>query len=299
MDSHLFTTDYLGYGIVDLPRYGINIMYQFEELIQKQMIGGRSMNDSVLEFYDELAEEYHLIFVDWKQAISRQGEVLNKVIQSKLTIPTTHNISLLDCSCGIGTQAIGLAKYGYNVSATDISSASVTRAEKEAASYGVKIDFGVADFRSLDKDVSGLFDIVLSADNAIPHLLTDGDLYKAFQNIHAKLNPGGLLLVTIRDYDALVEEKPSATQPRVFDEGKRIVFQVWDWAGDGKTYTTNQFIMQEVNGEWKTKHYKTEYRALLQKDVNKALSATGFTEIEWHPPADTGYYQPIVTARKL
>ncbi|SDN67620.1 Methyltransferase domain-containing protein [Paenibacillus sp. yr247] len=257
------------------------------------------MNDSVLKFYDELAKEYHLLFVDWNHAISWQGEVLNKVIQSKLTVSTTNNISLLDCSCGIGTQAIGLAKYGYNVSATDISPRSVKRAEKEAVAFGVKIDFGVADFRSLDKDVSGSFDIVMSADNAIPHLLTDGDLYKAFQNINTKLNQNGLLLITIRDYDSLVKEKPSATQPRVFDEGKRIVFQVWDWAGGGKTYTINQFIMQEINGEWKTKHKKTEYRALLREDINKALSITSFSDIEWHLPTNTGYYQPIVTARKL
>ncbi|MFC3745382.1 class I SAM-dependent DNA methyltransferase [Paenibacillus sp. GCM10012306] len=257
------------------------------------------MNDSVLKFYDESAEDYHLIFVDWDQAISQQGEVLDKVIKSKLNISNTHNISLLDCSCGIGTQAIGLAKYGYKVSATDISPVSVKRAEKEAVSRGVHINFGVADFRSLDKDVSGSFDIVLSADNAIPHLLTDGDLNKAFQNIHTKLNPDGLLLVTIRDYDALVKEKLSTTQPRVFDEGKRIVFQVWDWAEDGKTYTTNQFIVQEMNGEWKTTHNKTKYRALLREDINKALSVTGFSDVEWHFPADTGYYQPIVTARKF
>ncbi|MFE8698756.1 class I SAM-dependent DNA methyltransferase [Cytobacillus sp. FJAT-53684] len=257
------------------------------------------MKDSVLKFYDEFAEDYHLIFVDWNQAISRQGEVLDKVIQSKFNVSSTHNISLLDCSCGIGTQAIGLAKYGYNVSATDISPASVKRAEKEAVCHGVKINFGIADFRTLDKDVSGLFDIVLSADNAIPHLLTEEDLNKAFQNIHTKLNHNGLLLVTIRDYDALIKEKLTTTQPKIFDEGKRIAFQVYDWAVDGKTYTVNQFILQEINGEWKTKHNSTEYRALLREEINKVLSSIGFTDIEWHLPVDTGYYQPIMTARKI
>ncbi|WP_338020292.1 class I SAM-dependent methyltransferase [Paenibacillus marchantiae] len=88
-----------------------------------------------------------------------------------MTHSTTQTLSLLDCSCGIGTQAIGLAKYGYNVSATDVSPDSVKRAEKEAASRGVNINFGVADFRSLDTDLTGVFDIVLSADNAIPHHL--------------------------------------------------------------------------------------------------------------------------------
>ncbi|MCQ6557334.1 class I SAM-dependent methyltransferase [Paenibacillus mendelii] len=255
------------------------------------------MSDSVLTFYDELAEDYHLIYADWNHAISRQGEVLHKVIQSKLN-SAPSNISLLDCSCGIGTQAIGLAKYGYNVRATDLSPESVRRAGHEASSIGVQIDFGVADFRSLDTDVPGSFDIVLSADNAIPHLLTDEDLDKALLNIHAKLNQDGLLMFTIRDYDTLVHEKPSSTQPRVFDEGKRIVFQVWDWPEDGTTYTVNQFIVQEINGAWDTKHYKTVYRALLREELSAALHANGFSEIKWHLPVDTGYYQPIVTAQK-
>lgn len=80
----------------------------------------------------------------------------------------------------------------------------------------------------------GAFDIVLSADNAIPHLLTEADLHKAFQNIYSKLNRNGVFLATIRDYDVLVKEKPPTTQPRVLDEGKRIV-SAMDWAGDGKT----------------------------------------------------------------
>lgn len=54
-----------------------------------------------------------------------------------------------------------------------------------------------------------------------------------------------------------------------------------------------------MNGEWKTKHHNTPYRALLREEMNNVLSSTGFTDVEWHFPTDTGYYQPMVTARKL
>lgn len=261
--------------------------------------GELTLEDSVLKFYDELAEDYHLIFVDWHLAIARQSEILYKIIQSKLNLSSTRQVSLLDCSCGIGTQAIGLANYGFHVTATDISAVSVKRAKKEAARYGVKINFGVADFRKLNTNVSGLFDIVLSADNAIPHLLTDKDLHKACQNMYEKLHHNGLLLVTIRDYDAMVIEKIITTHPNILDEGKRMTFQVYDWAEDGKTYTVKQFIMREINGEWKTKHNSTQYRALLREEINKVLRMIGFVNIEWHFPENTGYYQPILTARKV
>ncbi|WP_152392001.1 class I SAM-dependent methyltransferase [Paenibacillus guangzhouensis] len=255
------------------------------------------MKESVIAFYDDLADDYHLIFHDWNRAISNQGEVLSRLIRSKLADPHKE-VTLLDCSCGIGTQAIGLANNGFRVTATDISPAAVDRAKKEAEAFGVAIHFGVADFRSLEKDISGEFDVVLSADNAIPHLLTDEDLYLAARNLYSKMNNEGVLLLTMRNYDELVKDKQSGTVPSVFNEGRRIVFQVWDWAEDFVTYTTNHFMMQEINGEWITKHVKTKYRALMRDELSQVLSAVGFVDIEWHMPPESGYYQPIVTARK-
>lgn len=256
------------------------------------------MEESVLTFYDQLAEDYHLIFEEWTRAIAGQGDTLSSFIRSKLATPITEATTVLDCSCGIGTQAIGLAKHGFNVTATDLSPVSVARAKEEAATFGIELNVGVADFRSLAKDVPGLYDVVLSADNAIPHLLTDEDLQKAANNMYAKLHREGLLLVTLRDYDELVQSKPRATEPRVFDQGKRMIFQVWDWEEASNIYLTNHFIMQETDGEWKTKHNKTRYRALLREEFSCILTEAGFSSIEWHMAAETGYYQPMVTARK-
>ncbi|GLX67305.1 class I SAM-dependent DNA methyltransferase [Paenibacillus glycanilyticus] len=256
------------------------------------------MVESVVDFYDDLAESYHLIFVDWKHAITWQGEVLSQIIDSKLESPSMAGVSLLDCSCGIGTQAIGLANHGFIVTGSDLSAVSIERARKEAESFGVEINFKVADFRSLEDDVCGVFDVVLSADNAIPHLLTDEDLYQAARNMYAKVKDDGILLLTMRDYDELVITKPRATEPRVFDKGQRIVFQVWDWADDSKTYLTNHFLMQQENGQWVTKQSTTRYRALLRDELTDILSTVGFSDIEWLLPSESGYYQPIVIARK-
>lgn len=63
---------------------------------------------SVAHFYDELADAYHLIHSDWDTSIRRQGSALDALIgQDRVTI--------LDCSCGIGTQAMGLALRGHRV----------------------------------------------------------------------------------------------------------------------------------------------------------------------------------------
>jgi hypothetical protein len=59
----------------------------------------------VARFYDQLVADYHLIYADWDAGMARQGEALDAVIRSELG---TGRASILDCSCGIGTQAIAL-----------------------------------------------------------------------------------------------------------------------------------------------------------------------------------------------
>ncbi|MEX1029145.1 MAG: hypothetical protein WDZ91_03755 [Paenibacillaceae bacterium] len=86
--------------------------------------------------------------------------------------------------------------------------------------------------------------------------------------------------------------------PRVFDDGKRIVFQVWDWSKDNRTYVVNHFILIERERKWNTSVQRTAYRALLRDEFSQILKASGFDNIDWHMPSDSGYYQPIVTANK-
>ncbi|MBZ0295613.1 MAG: class I SAM-dependent methyltransferase [Anaerolineae bacterium] len=254
------------------------------------------MTESVAEFYKELANDYHFIFADWRKSVLRQSEALDHLIRAQ---GLKVGASVLDCSCGIGTQAIGLAVRGYNVHGTDLSAEAVARAQQEAERAKVKITFGVSDFRELEANVPGTFDVVLSCDNSIAHLLTEEDLELALHNMRAKLNPGGLLLLSLRDYDTLIKEKPQSTLPVVADRemGRSIVFQVWDWAEDGRSYRLNHFTLKQQDNDWQTSVNSTRLRAWQRAEIEAALAATGLHNVTWHMPDDESYYQPIVTAR--
>ena len=254
------------------------------------------MDDTVRAFYDQFASSYHLIFADWQASMTRQATILDRLIQDELG-PGPH--AILDCACGIGTQAIGLARLGHRVHATDLSPAAVARAAHEADIAGVSLTVGVADMRDLAGQVPGMFDVVLACDNALPHLLTDEDLRLAADNIASKVRPGGLFLASIRDYDDMVQVQPESEAPRVFDEegGRRITFQVWDWSPDGKRYRVHQFLLRQTEHGWQTDHFETEYRALLRADLTAALHEAGLQQVRWHEPDASDYYQPIVTAR--
>jgi glycine/sarcosine N-methyltransferase len=254
--------------------------------------------DPVQSFYDGLASTYHLLFPDWQASSQRQAAALDRLIAAELG-PGPR--AIFDAACGIGTQAIGLALRGHRVYACDLSPEAVARAEREAARAGVAMTFAVADLRSLGDRVPGSFDVVLAADNALPHLLDDADLELAVRNMAGTLRPGGLFLASIRDYGRLAIERPRTEGPRVFDDpdGRRIAFQVWDWADDGRHYELHQFILRQRDEGWQTEQFTTPYRALLRRDLGAALAKAGLTRITWHEPDASGFFQPIVTARRL
>jgi 2-polyprenyl-3-methyl-5-hydroxy-6-metoxy-1,4-benzoquinol methylase len=92
-----------------------------------------------MDFYDDLAPLYHLMFPDWSNSIRRQGEELDSVIQSEWPGHRT----VLDVSCGIGTQTLALAGRGYSVVGSDLSTREIERARREADLRGLVIDFRV------------------------------------------------------------------------------------------------------------------------------------------------------------
>lgn len=247
-------------------------------------------------FYDDLAPAYHLIYADWRRAVTRHGAVLDRLIRSYLS-PGPQRV--LDCTCGIGTQAIGLAARGHAVLGTDVSATSIERARKEAASFGVEASFEVADVRRLAEEVPGTFDVVITCDNSLPHLLSDDELEAAARAMRTKLRDGGLLVASIRDYDELVRARPRFDPPRVIEDaaGKRVVLQLWDWAPDGRRYTVNHFILRADGTGWDLTHGSTEYRALTRAELDTALRRAGFGDLRWHAPEASGFFQPVVTAR--
>src|SRR5262249_11488361 len=139
-----------------------------------------------------------------------------------------------------------------------------------------------------------------SCDNSIPHLLRDDDLRRAARAMYTKLAAEGLLLVSIRDYDRILTERPCGTLPDVHTgpDGRRVVVQGWEWAPAAPTYTVQHFILREIGPDWRISCRTTAYRALRRDELTGVLSEAGFSDIAWRMPEETGYYQPLVTARR-
>jgi 2-polyprenyl-3-methyl-5-hydroxy-6-metoxy-1,4-benzoquinol methylase len=245
-------------------------------------------------FYDDLAGNYHLLFEDWEESMLRQASTIGPILERECGMAGK---TVFDCACGIGTQALGLAKLGFCVTGADVSVGAVERARSEAASRNLDIPFYAADMRSLDKVPAARFHAVICMDNALPHLLNESDLAQAAGQIRAKLRTGGTFMASIRDYDAILAQPPVVQGPTFYsDEGKRrILFQVWDWQDD-RRYMFHLFITKETSNGWENYHGTSIYRAVLREEISGILAARGFTNIRWRLPAESGFYQPIVIA---
>ncbi|MFJ6997950.1 class I SAM-dependent methyltransferase [Streptomyces sp. NPDC003090] len=252
-------------------------------------------------FYDDLAADYDLLYADWDASVARQGTALDDRVTRALG-PGTYDV--LDCACGIGTQALGLAALGHRVTGTDLSPVAAARAAREAAARGVPLAVAAADMRALPLR-DGAFDVAVCADNSLPHLLTADDVRTALAGMRRVLRPGGLLVLTTRPYDELRRERPLTTTPtvRTGPEGRVISFQLWHWHDDGERYDLELFQLRPDTGEgaaperWTTTVRRATYWALTRRQLAGLAAEAGFHSTQWHDPDSTGYFQPLLTAR--
>ena len=115
----------------------------------------------IQNFYDSMAASYDKLFENWQATTKEQGLLLDGIFRAE---GYDKSARVLDCACGIGTQAIGIAALGYDVSASDISREELREAAVRAENNGVSIRFTPADFCALHESFDEKFDIIIAMD---------------------------------------------------------------------------------------------------------------------------------------
>jgi SAM-dependent methyltransferase len=253
------------------------------------------MAGTVQDFYDDLSCNYHLIFEDWEAAMASQAAALGPILARECG--SAAPIRILDCACGIGTQALGLARAGFRVTGADLSARAIERARVEAAARSLDLRLHVADMLHLDAFLETGFDAVICIDNALPHFSCDENIIEAAAQVRKKLRAGGVFVASIRDYDLLIKERPVVDGPCFFSDAgrRRIIFQLWDWI-DERRYYFHLYITRETPTGWQTQDGTSTYRAVLRNELTIILESVGFVRVRWMLPAETAFHQPLVLA---
>jgi len=134
-------------------------------------------------------------------------------------------------------------------------------------------------------------------DNALPHMLSKKDLNSAIESIVGQVAPGGMFVASIRDYDALLSDKPPYSPPYIHqtDHGQRVSFQTWQW--NDEHYKLTQYIIDDRDNLEVSK-FECEYRATRRDELTELLISNGCKKVEWKFSKDTGFYQPILIAKR-
>lgn len=245
-----------------------------------------------MDFYSDLAPWYHHIFQDWRSSIGRQGGQLAAIIQEEWGDRVRR---ILDAAAGIGTQSLALAERGFAVTASDLSAVAVARLRQEAAFRDLEIATALADLRRLSA-VHGPHDLVVVADNSLPHLLDDAEISAALAECHACTEPGGGCLITIRDYPEEpgegVEMRPHGS--RVIDGVRHHVFQIWEW--DGPCYDLSLVFLTDTGRTVEqARVHRTRYYAVAAARVMAMMEAAGYRSVK---RLDGVFYQPVLVGTR-
>ena len=238
------------------------------------------------QFYDQLAEAFHLIFEDWDQSIERQAAVLTGVLER--WPPQTGLV--LDAAAGIGTQLLGLSARGYQLVGSDISVRALCRARAESKSRKFNAIFAAADFRALPFR-SRCADVAIACDNALPHLTSTAEIAVAIREIARCVRPGGGVVISVRDY----VPQPTGTR-QIVPYGERewegrlyLAEQEWEW--HGRFYNLRLRIRPLDDSPDALVDVQTTYFAVSIAELLDVMRGAGLTDVQ---QLDGVYYQPLL-----
>jgi hypothetical protein len=140
------------------------------------------------------------------------------------------------------------------------------------------------------------FHVVLCADNSLPHLLADDEIVAALRGFLRCTGPGGVCLVSVRDYEA-TDWQTARIHPHGVhqsDGARWVLFQVWE--PRPPLYETTMYVMEDRPGAGiRTRSMRATYYAVSVPRLMELMREAGFAQVR---RMDGAFYQPLIVGRR-
>jgi glycine/sarcosine N-methyltransferase len=245
------------------------------------------------DLYTDLAGDYEWLFPD--EIIGNGGAVgatspgSAELLEGLLrTLPA--GAAVLDSACGIGADAIALARRGFTVTASDASASMVAEARQRAKRFGARITVAQSTWQDLPERVPGAFDLVLCLGNAMVHAGTRASMISSLEGLRNTLSPTGVLVVDSRNWEQLYRTRPRIVPGRrvVERDGVRCAsLYIWTIPDDFDESCRAEIVLlfEDANSALSHRRYVIDFRPFRHADLADAIRSAGLSVI-----GDT--YQP-------
>jgi len=136
-------------------------------------------------------------------------------------------------------------------------------------------------------------DAVIACDNALPHLLSEGEIKVALSEFVRCLRDGGGCIVSLRDYGVCPERGTVETK----DYGARRwggrscrLRQIWRWRGDIYDLVF-EVVAADGSGEVLATTQRTTYFAVSPNRIAALMRGVGLREVRRD---DASFFQPLL-----
>jgi SAM-dependent methyltransferase len=201
-------------------------------------------------------------------AVALEMPVLERLLLHRLR----PGARILDVCCGSGQIAARLLERGFSVTGADSSQVMLLYAS-EHAPLG---EFFLADARSFTLDAP--CDAAISTFESLNHMPSLDDLRAVFARVHAALVPGGIFY-----FDLNTDEGMRARwngDMKIHDAGRvchiRLGYSPETWTG------RMHIAISPAGGDGPSQTFDIFERHFPAEDVQRALEAAGFTQVERH-----------------
>ncbi|WP_170223003.1 class I SAM-dependent methyltransferase [Nonomuraea turkmeniaca] len=233
------------------------------------------------DYYRDLAADYHWIFpdeiVDFPGVIGGTSHDNRELIEATVSaLPSGARV--LDCACGIGTDAMALAHAGFQVTATDAGPGMVDEARRRLPA---EVEVRVARWEELPAAVTGPYELVVCLGNSLVHAGSHQEMVSALSSMRQVLSPTGMLIVDSRNWELLYRERPRIVPAdRVRERDGVRCWCVYVWSIPERfgepCLAELLFLLERQDGSVTHRRHLIDFQPFTPADLEARLAEAGF-----------------------
>jgi glycine/sarcosine N-methyltransferase len=264
--------------------------------------GGRALCQAagMGDSYVDLAYDYEWLFPDEVSDSFGATSPGSQAVLAAAVQTLRPGAPVLDCACGIGSDAMVLARQGFVVTATDGSPAMAAETRLRSERHGIAMAVSHSQWQDLPQLTTGPFELVLCLGNSLVHAGSSTNRVAALEGMKKVLGPKGVLIIDSRNWELLYRSRPRIVPARKVIERRGLrcsSLYIWTIPEDFEAPCTAEIVLIFEDPETKLAHrrYVLNFNPFRHGELANDIRSAGFTIRDDSYHEDGNFYSIAAT----